>query len=159
MTGPQPHCIFCDLIHGAAEASVCYEDRAALGLMDIQPVNPGHVLVVPREHYESLLDIPTELAMHLFEVVLQLGPAVRDVSGAEGTNIVVSSGAAAGQDVFHYHVHLIPRKPGDGFDVQLPFGASEMPDREHLDAMAARIIAATRNPMRATSPKPVAEAR
>jgi hypothetical protein len=63
-------------------------------------------------------------------------------------NIVVNSGEAAGQDVLHYHVHVIPRRHGDGFDVPLPFGGSEMPDRTQLDAMAARLIAALRDPMR-----------
>lgn len=107
------HCAFCDLIRGAAEVSVCYEDSNALAFMDIQPVNAGHVLVVPRRHYESLADIPADLAMHLFEVAMKLEPAVRQVTKAEGTNMIVSSGAAAGQDVFHYHVHVIPRYPDD----------------------------------------------
>ena len=144
------HCIFCDLIHGAAEVSVCYEDGDAIAVMDIQPVSPGHVLVVPRVHYESLVDIPREAAMHLFEVAMRLGPTVRRVSDAEGMNIVVNSGAAAGQDVFHYHVHLIPRHTGDGFEIPLPFPGSAVPDRTFLDAMAARIIAGTTDPLART---------
>src|SRR5690606_18918601 len=60
------HCIFCDLIHGAGEVSVCYEDSDAIAFMDVQPVNAGHLLVVPRMHYESLLDIPAELGHRLF---------------------------------------------------------------------------------------------
>ena len=109
--------------------------------MDIQPVNAGHVLVAPRRHFESLDDLPAGIAMHLFEVALRLEPAVRKVTGAEGMNMVVNSGRAAGQDVFHYHVHLIPRRVGDGFDIPLPFPASDMPNRMQLDACAARIIA------------------
>ena len=139
-------CIFCDLIHGAGEASICYEDPRAIAFMDIQPVNLGHVLVVPREHYESLDDIPFDLAMHLFAVALTLGPIVRKLCGCDDLNVVVNSGEAAGQNVFHYHVHLIPRKAGDGFDIPLPFAGSEMPDRTFLDAMAARIISAQRDP-------------
>ena len=73
-------CPFCEIIHGAAEVSLCYEDASALAFMDIQPVNPGHLLVVPREHYESLSDIPPHLNKHLFDVVTMLGPIVRDVS-------------------------------------------------------------------------------
>ncbi len=141
-------CIFCDIIKGAAEVSVCYEDARALAFMDIQPVNSGHTLVVPRQHFESFLDLPPELGTHLFGVAMQLGPVIRKVSGAEGMNLIVSSGAAAGQDVYHFHIHLIPRKPGDGFDVPLPFAGSEMPDRTLLDATAARIIAALRDPAR-----------
>ncbi|HEX9564964.1 MAG TPA: HIT family protein [Gemmatimonadaceae bacterium] len=143
-------CIFCELILGGGEISICYEDGQAIAFMDIQPVNPGHLLVVPREHYESLLDIPVDLARHLFDVTLRLGPIVRRLAGAEGMNVIVNSGTAAGQDVFHYHVHVIPRLPGDGFEVTLPFGAADPPDRTQLDAMAARIIGQLRDPARAT---------
>ena len=152
MNRPDPSCPFCDLIRGAGEVSICYEDSVSLAFMDIQPVNPGHVLVVPREHFESLQDLPADLGRHLFEVVMKLGPVVRDVSNAEGMNVVVNSGAAAGQDVFHYHIHLIPRRAGDGFDVALPFPGSTMPDRQRLDAMAARIISAMFDPAGARRP-------
>ncbi|HVE79610.1 MAG TPA: HIT family protein [Gemmatimonadaceae bacterium] len=144
-------CTFCDLVLGAAEVSVCYEDATALAFMDLQPVNPGHVLVVPRAHYESLVDVPPRVATHLFEVALKLGGVVRRVTGTEGTNIIVNSGAAAGQDIFHYHVHVIPRRVGDGFSIELPFNGSEMPDRRLLDAMAAQIITAMSDPMRGGS--------
>ena len=143
----QQSCPFCDVIHGAGEVSMCFEDADVVAFMDIQPVNAGHVLVVPREHFESLEDIPAALAMHLFEVAMDLAPIVKQVAAADGLNIVVNSGAAAGQDVFHYHVHVIPRRPDDGFDVPLPFANSQMPDRTVLDMNAARIIAAFRDPV------------
>lgn len=148
MATTRAHCTFCDIIRGAAEVSVCYEDATAIAFLDIQPVHAGHTLVVPRAHYESLVDLPRDVAMHLFEVAMTLEPVIRRVSGAEGMNVVVSSGAAAGQDVFHYHVHLIPRSPKDGFDIPLPFPGSPMPDRTQLDATAARMIAALRDPMK-----------
>ena len=154
MPKPAGHCIFCDIIQGAAEVSVCYEDATALAFMDIQPVNHGHTLVVPREHYESLVDLPHDMGMHLFEVALQLSPVIRRVSGAEAMNLIVSSGAAAGQDIDHFHIHLVPRTPGDGFDVPLPFPGSAMPDRTVLDAMAVRIISAIRDPARARPTPP-----
>lgn len=153
MTNGRHQCIFCELIHGGGEVSICYEDSEAIAFMDIQPVNLGHVLVVPRAHHESLNDIPPALAMHLFEVALRLGPTIRRVSESDDLNIVVNSGEAAGQNVFHYHVHLIPRRAGDGFDVPLPFPDSNMPDRTILDAMAARIIAELRDPARRTDQK------
>lgn len=149
--GPQSgaaHCTFCDLVRGAGEVSACYEDADAVAFMDIQPVNAGHVLVVPREHHESLFDVPRELGAHLFAVTMRVAAAVKRVTQCEGMNIIVSSGAAAGQDEPHYHVHIIPRRVGDGFDVQLPFEGSEMPDRTLLDATAARISGALRDPMR-----------
>ena len=143
------HCTFCDIIQGAAEVSVCHEDSDSIAFMDVQPVNNGHVLVVPREHYESLLDVPEEIGMHLFKVTMRLANAVRKVTGNDDLNIVVNSGAAAGQDEPHYHVHIIPRRREDGFDIPLPFNGSAMPDRTVLDAYAARIISALRDPMRA----------
>jgi histidine triad (HIT) family protein len=149
MGASQTQCIFCDLVRGAGEVSVCYEDATALAFMDVQPVNAGHTLVVPKQHFESMIDLPHDVAMHLFDVALQLGAVIRKVSGADGMNMVVNSGQAAGQDVFHYHVHLIPRRAGDRFDIDLPFGGSEMPDRTLLDATAAMIIAALQDPARA----------
>jgi histidine triad (HIT) family protein len=146
------HCIFCDIIHGAAEVSVCYEDATSLAFMDIQPVNAGHVLVAPKAHFESLLDLPAAAAAQLFAVAARLAPVVHAASRAEGLNLVVSSGAAAGQDVFHFHIHLIPRRAADGFEVPLPFPGSAIPDRTALDAMAARIIAALRDPMKRPTP-------
>jgi len=147
MSKSADHCSFCDLVRGSAEVSVCYEDGVAIAFMDIQPVNPGHLLVVPRAHYESLSDLPPQLGHHLFDVAQKLGAVVRSVTGCESMNIVVNSGSEAGQDELHYHVHVIPRREGDGFDVPLPFPGSAMPDRQHLDAMAARIIAANCDPM------------
>ena len=132
---------------------MCYEDADVVAFMDVQPVNAGHVLVVPREHFESMEDIPHPLAMHLFEVAMELSPVVKNVAKADGMNVVVNSGAAAGQDVFHYHVHVIPRCQGDGFDIPLPFPGSEMPDRTVLDVHAARIIAAFRDPVASSARK------
>jgi histidine triad (HIT) family protein len=144
-------CTFCDLIRGAAEVSVCHEDAESIAFMDIQPVNAGHVLVVPRAHYNSLLDVPPEIGMHLFQVTMRLAGAIRRVTGCDDMNIVVNSGAAAGQDEPHYHVHIIPRRENDGFSIDLPFAGSAMPDRTLLDACAVQLIAAMRDPMKTGS--------
>ena len=148
MTRDLEHCTFCNLIRGAGEVSVCHEDGDAIAFMDIQPVNNGHVLIVPREHYESLQEVPQEIGLHLFKVTMRLANAITQVTGCTDLNIVVSSGAEAGQDEPHFHVHLIPRRAGDGFDIPLPFDGSAMPDRTLLDAYAARIIAALEDPVR-----------
>ena len=149
MSPRDKHCVFCDLMKGAAEVSMCYEDGEVVAFMDIQPVNPGHVLVVPKQHFEELRDVPKAIGLRLYEVATLLIPIIQQAAGASDMNIVVNSGQAAGQNVMHYHLHLIPRKQGDGFDIPLPFPASEMPNRQLLDAMAARIIASVRDPMRA----------
>lgn len=158
MSPSHAHCIFCDLMKGAAEVSMCYEDGEVVAFLDIQPVNPGHVLVVPRQHFETLRDVPKSVGLHLYEVATRLIPIIQQASGADDMNIVVNSGQAAGQNVMHYHLHLIPRRQGDGFDIPLPFEGSEMPNRQQLDAMAARIIASVRDPMRAELPAPVSSA-
>ena len=149
MSPSQSHCVFCDLMKGAAEVSMCYEDADAVAFMDIQPVNAGHVLVVPRQHFEVLKDVPQEIGLHLYTVATRLIPVIQKACGAEDMNIVVNSGKAAGQNVMHYHLHLIPRRQGDGFDIPLPFPGSEMPNRQQLDAMAARILSSFRDPMKA----------
>ena len=130
-----------------------YEDAVAIAFLDIQPVNPGHVLVVPRDHYEHVQDIPRRVGFHLFEVATKLIPVIQAASGASDMNIIVNSGAAAGQDVMHYKIHLIPRRDGDGFDVPLPFPDSMMPNREQMDAMAARIGRMLRDPLRTSGMK------
>lgn len=147
MTPTNGHCIFCDLMRGAAEVSICYEDATTIAFLDIQPVNPGHLLVVPREHYETLQDIPAHVGTHLYQVAAKLIPVVLTASGATDMNIVVNSGVSAGQNVMHYHIHLIPRVKDDGFDVPLPFPGSQMPHRQQLDAMAARIGSLLRDPL------------
>ena len=148
MTQHRLDCTFCDLIQGAAEVSICHEDADSIAFMDIQPVNNGHVLVVPREHYESLFDVPAELGHAPVQGHDALANAIRKVTGCEDMNIVVNSGEAAGQDEPHYHVHIIPRREGDGFDIPLPFDGSADARPHVLDAYAARIISALRDPMR-----------
>src|ERR1051325_10362086 len=102
-------CTFCDLIQGAAEVSVCHEDADSIAFMDIQPVNAGHVLVVPRAHYNSLLDVPPEIGLHLFQVTMRLAGAIRRVTGGDDMNIVVNSGAAAGAGGAHSTLATTPR--------------------------------------------------
>jgi histidine triad (HIT) family protein len=142
------NCVFCDLMKGAGEVSICYEDADAVAFMDIQPVNRGHALVVPREHFASLEDLPGPLGKHLFDVAWRLGEVIREITKCDGMNLLVSSGSAAGQDVFHYHVHVIPRMHGDGWDVPLPFAGAEPISRQRLDATAAQILTALHDPMR-----------
>ena len=84
---------------------------------------------MPREHYDSLLDVPQEIGDASLPGDDAAGQRVRHVTGSSDMNIVVNSGAAAGQDEPHYHVHIIPRRENDGFDIQLPFAGSSMPDR------------------------------
>jgi histidine triad (HIT) family protein len=131
-------CVFCGIMEGRLPASVAYEDHIVVAFMDIRPVNPGHLLVVPRRHFPHLSDMDEYTGVHLFRIALRLQDAVRR-SGVrcEGINLFVADGEAAGQEILHVHVHIIPRYKGDGFKIEANW--SERPPYEELDAIAARI--------------------
>jgi diadenosine tetraphosphate (Ap4A) HIT family hydrolase len=133
-------CIFCDIVAGIAPASMVHRDDLSSAFMDIQPVNPGHVLVVPNRHATGLADLPVSAGGHLFRVGQQVAAAVRK-SGVrcEGVNLFLADGAAAGQDVFHVHLHVIPRYMGDGFGFRFGPAYGVRPPRPELDRLAEQI--------------------
>lgn len=133
------HCVFCRIIAGEETVSIVYEDNRTVAFMDIQPASPGHVLVVSREHHADLFAIPHELASHCLEVAKQLAPGIRTATGAAALNLFSANGKAGGQDVEHFHLHLIPVREGEDFDLQLPKEGAPVPSRSQLDVMAARI--------------------
>ena len=102
-------CIFCDIARGEAPAYVVYENSDLLVILDIFPAEKGHLLVMPREHYESVHDTPPRLTAKVFVTAAALARIYRERLGAPGVNIITNSGALAGQVVFHFHVHVIPR--------------------------------------------------
>lgn len=108
-------CVFCQIIQHKAPACVVYEDNQVAAFLSNRPVNEGHTLVVPKKHYENIYEIPEEEAGYLFKVTKQVSHAVRDAVKAEGIRIVQNNGWAAGQVIFHIHVHVIPLKPQEGF--------------------------------------------
>ncbi len=134
-----PDCVFCKIIRGDAEASVVHEDEISVAFMDLFPVNPGHVLVVPREHHRDPASCPGATASHLFSVACRLAPVVTEAVGADGFNIWTANGSAAGQEVFHLHLHLLPRFSGDSFGLRFPKGYPTAVARPELDRMAAAI--------------------
>jgi histidine triad (HIT) family protein len=135
-------CVFCRIVAGQLEASCVYADRQVVAFMDLEPVNPGHVLVVSRRHASSLSDLKPGEGARMFRVAQLAAAAVRQSRlVCEGVNLLLADGAAAGQDVFHVHLHVIPRVQGDGFGVRLPPG-SRKKDRSELDAAAFALRAA-----------------
>jgi histidine triad (HIT) family protein len=139
--GYDPSCIFCRIVVGEVPASVVYRDDTAMAFMDIRPVNPGHLLVAPVAHAANLRVLPEEIGGHLFVVAQRLATALRQ-SGArcEGVNLFLADGEVAGQEVFHMHLHVIPRFHGDGISLAA-FGRlpATLPSRDELDATAAAI--------------------
>jgi diadenosine tetraphosphate (Ap4A) HIT family hydrolase len=136
-------CIFCDIVQGHSPASWVYQDDTVVAFMDIQPITQGHMLVVPREHAVLITDINETAAMRTFRVARKLAAAARHTLGASGINIIVMDGEAAYQDVPHFHVHVIPRYPRDGFGLTFPESYEQKPPRAQLDAIAAALHAAS----------------
>jgi histidine triad (HIT) family protein len=136
----QNACIFCDIVRGDAPATVVYADDQAMAFMDIRPVNPGHLLVVPRAHATYLADLASETGGRLFRVGMKLAAAVRR-SGVrcDGVNLFLADGEVAGQEVFHVHLHVIPRFRGDGFGFRFGPEYGRLPGRARLDELAAGI--------------------
>ena len=135
-----PACIFCQIIAGSAPASLVYRDALCLAFMDIQPVNAGHLLVVPVAHAADLAALDVETGAQLMRVAQRLAAAVRQ-SGVrcEGVDLLMADGAAAGQEVFHAHLHVIPRYPGDGFGFRFGPEYHNPPPRAELDRVAAEV--------------------
>ena len=133
-------CVFCEILAGRLPASAVLRDRGCTAFMDIQPINAGHVLVVPEDHVANLADLPEDTGAHLFRTAQKVAAALYE-SGleCEGVNLFLADGEAAGQDVFHVHLHVFPRYAGDGFGLRLGRGYAEKPDREVLEEAAKRI--------------------
>lgn len=133
-------CIFCDIVTGSADASFVYRDEVVSAFMDIQPVNAGHVLIVPNGHASGLSDLPEETGAHIFRVAQRLAKAIR-ASGfrCDGVNFFLADGEAAFQEVFHVHFHVIPRFEDDGFGLRFPEGYFTKPSRSDLEKAAERI--------------------
>jgi histidine triad (HIT) family protein len=108
-------CVFCQIIKKESPANFVYEDDHVVAFLTNRPVNEGHTLVVPKKHYENIYEVPDDEIAHLFKVVKQVSVAVRDTMAADGIRVVQNNGSAAGQVIFHFHVHVIPMKPHEGF--------------------------------------------
>lgn len=107
-------CVFCKIAKKEILADVVYEDENALAFLDITPVNPGHVLLIPKEHYENLYDLPDDLLAKMAPIIKKLAVAVKNGINAEGINIGMNNERPAGQLVNHAHFHIMPRFSNDG---------------------------------------------
>jgi len=113
-------CIFCQIISGKVQSKKVYEDEHVVAVLDINPANPGHMLIMPKEHYSIMPQIPDEEIGHLFLTAKALSNASLRALEVQGSNILVANGVAAGQKAQHFMLHLIPRKEGDGVDFEVP---------------------------------------
>ena len=108
-------CIFCDIIGKNESAEILYENESIISFLDIRPVNYGHTLVIPKTHYENFLSVPPDVLGELIQATQMLSTAIIKSLVPDGFNIVVNNGVAAGQSIFHFHFHIIPRFQSDDF--------------------------------------------
>jgi histidine triad (HIT) family protein len=121
-------CPFCDIAAGSAEAEIVFNDDVSIGFLDVRPVFAGHTLLIPREHHETLADLPDELIDPLFRRARLLSRVVPEAVGAKGSFVAMNN--VVSQSVPHLHIHIVPRSPKDGlrgfFWPRRRYGAGEM---------------------------------
>jgi histidine triad (HIT) family protein len=111
----EENCIFCKIIDGTIPAYKVYEDDETLAFLDIHPNNPGHTLVIPKDHFENIYGTPSETLCRMIMTVQKMAIAVKNGADADGVNIMMNNESAAGQEVPHAHIHVIPRFNEDGY--------------------------------------------
>lgn len=134
-------CAFCDILAGRGPASVVYADTCAVAFMDLRQAVPGHVLVVPRVHVATLDRLDEDTAAHLLRIAHRVAIAIREAWAPEGFNLWQSNGRAGGQEVPHVHLHVHPRRTGDGLMQVYPVHPRSS-DRGELDRLAAELRSA-----------------
>ena len=129
-------CVFCRIVRRQAPASIIYEDETVMAFLDIRPLSKGHSLVIPKTHYVDISDTPENELSNVHRVTKRIAIAIGKATKAEGISIIQQNGKAAGQDIFHLHVHVVPRFKGQ----KLPgFGELRGVPRAQLDDMAKKI--------------------
>ncbi|HEY1037480.1 MAG TPA: HIT family protein [Candidatus Paceibacterota bacterium] len=131
-------CIFCHIAKGTVPAVKLYEDSETVAFLDINPVHPGHVLVIPKDHYENVYSTPAEAWLRMMMTVQKMAVAVKNATDADGINIEMNNESAAGQVMFHAHVHIIPRFNEDGLK---HWPSKAYKDHEEMQAVSEKIIA------------------
>ena len=133
-----PNCIFCKIANGEIPSRTLYEDEKFRVIMDLGPATRGHSLILPKEHYANLYEIPEDLAADAAKLAKKLAIRMTEKLGADGFKIIQSNNEAAGQTVPHYHVHLIPRYQNDGQHIL--WNPGELP-AEEMDEILNTILA------------------
>ncbi|MFA6050152.1 MAG: HIT family protein [Candidatus Paceibacterota bacterium] len=125
------NCIFCKIVTGEIPSNKVYEDDHVLAFLDIRPVNPGHTLVIPKDHFENIYTLPDETFARMSLAVKKVSVAIKQAVDADGINLGMNNEEAAGQVIFHAHIHIMPRVEGDGLQL--------WPQKDYKDGEAASI--------------------
>ena len=110
-------CLFCKIANGVIPANALYEDDVVKVIFDLGPASKGHVLILPKQHFDNIYSLDDDTAAHIFQVAVKVANAIKDTLEPLGINVVQNNGEAAGQTVFHFHMHIIPRYEGDTVNV------------------------------------------
>lgn len=132
----QENCVFCKIVEGSIPAKKVYEDAETVAFLDISPIQHGHTLVIPKDHFENIYTLPAETWLRLQMTVQKVALAVKQATDADGINIAMNNESAAGQEVPHAHIHVIPRFNEDGLS-HWPHIAYKSP--EDMEAYAEKI--------------------
>ncbi len=133
----EDNCIFCKIANGEIPSRTIYEDEKFRAILDLGPATKGHALILPKDHYEDLFAMPEELAAEAVKLAKRLAGVQKEKLHADGLNLVQNNGAAAGQTVRHFHIHLIPRYEGDGQTIGWQPGE---PSEAELDETLREIV-------------------
>ena len=126
------NCIFCKIAAGEIPSATIYEDEDFRVILDIEPASKGHALILPKEHYANLYELPEELASKVLVVAKKVVTAMTEVLGCDGYNVLQNNGEVAGQTVFHFHMHLIPRYEKDNVNIKWKPGALKEEWKEEI---------------------------
>ena len=127
------NCIFCKIAAGEIPSATLYEDDDFRVILDIEPASKGHALILPKEHYANLYELDDELAAKVLVLAKKMITKLTDIVGCDGYNVVQNNGKAAGQTVFHFHMHLIPRYEND--DVKIGWKPGKLTDEVKQDIL------------------------
>lgn len=125
-------CIFCRIANGEIPSATIYENSDVRVILDVAPASRGHALIIPKEHFRDLFDIDAVTAGKIFSMATEVARAMKSVLHCDGMNVVQNNGVAAGQTVFHFHLHLIPRYEGDGVNIGWNPGESTPDELQEL---------------------------
>lgn len=128
----EENCIFCKIAAGEIPSATLYEDDDFRVILDLSPASKGHALILPKEHYRNLYDLDDELAAKALVLAKKMTLRLKDVLGCDGYNIVQNNEEAAGQTVFHFHMHMIPRYQGDKVGLGWKMGKLSDEDKEEI---------------------------
>ena len=126
-------CIFCKIVNGEIPSATVYEDSICRVILDVNPANKGHALIIPKEHFDNIYSMDAETAAKIFTIATEVAKAQKAELNPDGLNILQNNGEAAGQTVFHFHMHLVPRYIKDNVTMTWIPGKA---DTEELSALS-----------------------